>query len=482
MMDIMDTLSRRALVLSVLAALVGIGLLAGCGSSSGGNDLVMRLGADPSPATLNAEMSIIRDRLRLIGDGSTVSADGSRGIVVRLDKAAKRDLVLQTVTQTGHLGFRAVLGLVPPPCPRVAALTPTDEAVLPEEGSSGHAACYRVGPQRLDGSIVAAADPNPPTVGGDWSIEVRFTPDGSVRFDALAAELINRQLAIELDGIIKSAPTIQQAVFQGTASITGAFDEAAARALAAVLHTKPLPDPIIEVTCRAAACGSQITLPSPSASATTMQPLATAPTTAAPPTAARPATAVPIMTAPTGTGCPNLDGSSPHFTKFSSTPPNCIDPNRTYEAIVTTDVGAFTVLLNAKLATKTVNNFVFLAGYHFYDGIVFHRVVPGFVVQGGDPTGSGSGGPGYSFADELPPAGSYQIGSLAMANAGPNTNGSQCFIVTGAAGVQLPPNYSLFGQVSNGLDVLQHIDRDGAPDPNPPVILHQMLRVTISSR
>ena len=104
-------------------------------------------------------------------------------------------------------------------------------------------------------------------------------------------------------------------------------------------------------------------------------------------------------------------------------------------------------------APKTVNNFVFLARWHYYDGIIFHRVINGFVAQGGDPTGTGRGGPGYKFADELPAPGRYELGSLAMANAGPNTNGSQFFIITGPSGVGLPPQYALFGQVVSGLEV-----------------------------
>ena len=105
------------------------------------------------------------------------------------------------------------------------------------------------------------------------------------------------------------------------------------------------------------------------------------------------------------------------------------------------------IALDAAGAPKTVNNFVFLARWHYYDGIVFHRIIPGFMCQGGDPEGSGRGGPGYRFDDELPAPGRYEIGSLAMANAGPNTNGSQFFIVSGPDGCSLPPSYSLFGKV-----------------------------------
>ena len=161
--------------------------------------------------------------------------------------------------------------------------------------------------------------------------------------------------------------------------------------------------------------------------------------------------------------CPKADGTSPRTTKFSAAPPMCIDPAKTYVAHVSTDVGTFDITLDAKAAPKTVNNFVFLAEYHYYDGTVFHRVIPDFVVQGGDPTGTGTGGPGYTFADELPKAGAYKLGSVAMANSGPNTNGSQFFIVTGDAGASLQPNYSLFGQVTQGLDVVAAIDAVGIP-------------------
>ena len=108
-----------------------------------------------------------------------------------------------------------------------------------------------------------------------------------------------------------------------------------------------------------------------------------------------------------------------------------------------------------------MNNFVFLARYHYFDGIVFHRIIPGFVLQGGDPQGTGTGGPGYRFEDELPKPGRYELGSLAMANAGPNTNGSQFFVISGPDGMRLPPLYSLFGQVVSGLEVVAAIDALG---------------------
>jgi cyclophilin family peptidyl-prolyl cis-trans isomerase len=164
---------------------------------------------------------------------------------------------------------------------------------------------------------------------------------------------------------------------------------------------------------------------------------------------------------------PAVDGSSPKTQKFDAPPPMVIDPTKRYTAEVVTSKGTLVIALDAAGAPKTVNNFVFLARWHYYDGIVFHRIIPGFMCQGGDPEGSGRGGPGYRFEDELPAPGRYEIGSLAMANAGPNTNGSQFFIVSGPDGCSLPPSYSLFGKVVKGLDVVTAIEsagsRSGAP-------------------
>lgn len=176
--------------------------------------------------------------------------------------------------------------------------------------------------------------------------------------------------------------------------------------------------------------------------------------------------------------CPPVSGSATRETAFTAAPPMCINTSATYTAVVKTDVGTFDIALNAKEAPKTVNNFVFLARYHYYDGIIFHRVMPGFVVQGGDPTGTGTGGPGYTFADELPKAGAYKLGSVAMANAGANTNGSQFFVVVGTQGEQLQPSYSLFGQVTSGMSVVQKIAADGSTSGTPAVV-HKMISVTI---
>ncbi len=172
--------------------------------------------------------------------------------------------------------------------------------------------------------------------------------------------------------------------------------------------------------------------------------------------------------------CPNPDGSSPKTQKFDDQPAMCIDVTKRYTAQLSTSLGDVVIALDAAGAPLTVNNFAFLARYHYYDGVIFHRIIRGFMCQGGDPTGTGRGGPGYQFADELPKPGRYQVGSVAMANAGPNTNGSQFFLISGPQGVRLPPQYSLFGQIITGLDVLEAMQSIpvGAQDrPNdPPVI------------
>ena len=165
--------------------------------------------------------------------------------------------------------------------------------------------------------------------------------------------------------------------------------------------------------------------------------------------------------------CPPAEGTQERTTSFESAPPMCLTPGVDYTAVITTDAGTVTVDLLEDKAPETVNNFVFLARNHYYDGITFHRVIPGFMIQGGDPQGTGSGGPGYQFSDELPDAGEYEIGSVAMANAGPDTNGSQFFIVTGDAGVSLPPDYSLFGTVTEGMETVTAIESDGSAQGTP---------------
>ncbi|WP_239696907.1 peptidylprolyl isomerase [Paenibacillus oryzisoli] len=136
--------------------------------------------------------------------------------------------------------------------------------------------------------------------------------------------------------------------------------------------------------------------------------------------------------------------------QWSQAPEMKIDTNKTYQAEVTTSKGTFTIDLYAKEAPKTVNNFVFLSKEGFYNNVTFHRIIKNFMIQTGDPQGTGRGGPGYKFADELKTTHKYEPGTVAMANSGANTNGSQFFICSGAdcANLNSTPNYSIFGKVT----------------------------------
>ena len=166
------------------------------------------------------------------------------------------------------------------------------------------------------------------------------------------------------------------------------------------------------------------------------------------------------------TPCPAADMTETRVAKFEKAPPMCLEDGKTYTAIVLTNKGELSIILDAIKAPLATNNFVVLARYKYFDGIKCHRAITDFVVQCGDPTATGSGGPGYSFADELPAQGEYKIGSIAMANSGPNTNGSQFFIITGENGATLNPDYTLFGQVTDGLDqTVPALNAASNPDP-----------------
>lgn len=159
--------------------------------------------------------------------------------------------------------------------------------------------------------------------------------------------------------------------------------------------------------------------------------------------------------------CPAADNSSERITSFGAEPPMCIDDSKTYSAVIKTTLGDISVDLDAAKAPSTVNNFVFLSRYHFYEGAPFHRIIEGFMIQGGDAVGPapGTGSPGYAIEEEPPEPGEYKVGSIAMAKtAAPKSTGSQFFIVTGPQGEGLPPEYSLFGEVTEGLDVVKAIE------------------------
>jgi cyclophilin family peptidyl-prolyl cis-trans isomerase len=156
-----------------------------------------------------------------------------------------------------------------------------------------------------------------------------------------------------------------------------------------------------------------------------------------------------------------------------------IDPARSYTAVLETSLGSMTADLFVAEAPVTANNFVFLARQGFYDGLTFHRVIPEFVIQGGDPRGTGQGDAGYAFADELNNDLTYEPGTLAMANAGPNTNGSQFFIVAGLKGQRLPRQYSIFGRVREGIEVVRAISEVPTGPMDRPLTPVTMDRVTI---
>jgi cyclophilin family peptidyl-prolyl cis-trans isomerase len=180
-------------------------------------------------------------------------------------------------------------------------------------------------------------------------------------------------------------------------------------------------------------------------------------------------------------GCPPAEGTDEQTQTFDEAPPFCLDPAVSYTAIVTTNKGEFTIALDQEKAPNTVNNFVYLARNQYFDETTCHRIIPGFVVQCGDPTATGTGGPGYEFEDELPDAGEYEIGSIAMANSGEDTNGSQFFIITGEQGAGLPPQYSLFGAVDTGFDdtvVVMEASGTASGEPGEDVVIERVVITT----
>jgi cyclophilin family peptidyl-prolyl cis-trans isomerase len=196
---------------------------------------------------------------------------------------------------------------------------------------------------------------------------------------------------------------------------------------------------IIALAVAVAACSSTSGTPTPSA-AESAAPASTARESAAPGSPAAPD--------PSAAGSPAAQGSCP------TAPPEPLPAGETREVTIETGQGDIVIEVEADLGPLAAGNFVALAECGYYDGIVFHRILPGFVIQGGDPTGTGSGGPGYEFPND-PVDVPYERGVVAMANAGRDTNGSQFFIVLGDAG--LPPDYSVFGRVTSGMEIADEI-------------------------
>lgn len=180
--------------------------------------------------------------------------------------------------------------------------------------------------------------------------------------------------------------------------------------------------------------------------------------------------------------CENVEAAEPKADGGQTAPTLPLDTSKTWELVVVTNCGSFTIRLDLEKAPKTAASLVSLAQNGFFDGTAFHRVVPGFVIQGGDPTGTGTGGPGYKTVD-VPPAGSaYTEGIVAMAKAGfeaPGTAGSQFFVVTGAdAG--LPAEYAIVGTVTEGIETVRAIDALGVGDapPSQPVVIEKVTVVS----
>ncbi|HEY7036279.1 MAG TPA: peptidylprolyl isomerase, partial [Thermomicrobiales bacterium] len=242
---------------------------------------------------------------------------------------------------------------------------------------------------------------------------------------------VGQPMSIVIDKEVISSPVINSAI--SNQGIIEGIPAADVRDLVVQLNSGPLAVPLRVV--------SSMVLNSVPPAATPAARLST-------PIANGPLVASDCWTADQRRDTPRLQWSAP--------PAMVIDPAKTYTARVETSLGDFTITFFPQEAPVTVNNFVCLARAGYYDDTTFHRIVAGFVIQGGDPTGTGAGGPGYEFADE-PVTRSYELGTVAMANAGPDTNGSQFFVVVGDSGTQLPPQDTIFGQVTKGMDVVDRI-------------------------
>jgi cyclophilin family peptidyl-prolyl cis-trans isomerase len=308
----------------------------------------------------------------------------------------------------------------------------TGQAVL---GQRTGGSCL-VGPAAADGSVFAHDAAATLGSGDSWVVTVSFADAAATAtWNALAstcyqgaATCPSRQLAIVVDDVIISAPTVNEPTFTGQVQISAGFTQAQAEGLAKLLDGDPT-----------------ASIP---ASPATVAPSAPPATQLTPSTQSGGAGTAGFGTAP----CPAADGSTPRATTFPGAPSKCIDTARTYTATVTTNHGTFTITLDTAHSPITVNNFVTLARFHYYDTTGCHRVIAGFVVQCGRP-GTDETAPGYTIPDELSTAGTYAEGVVAMANTGAaDSGGGQWFIITGPDGASLPPRYSVVGRVTDGYD------------------------------
>jgi cyclophilin family peptidyl-prolyl cis-trans isomerase len=182
--------------------------------------------------------------------------------------------------------------------------------------------------------------------------------------------------------------------------------------------------------------------------------------------------------------CAEVEVPAPKNDQFDK-PGQALDPGQPAKATVDTSCGSFVIELDTKRSPDTTNSFAFLAEQGFYDDTIFHRIAPGFVIQGGDPKGTGTGGPGYSIREPPPQRTTYRTGLAAMAKTGvepPGTSGSQFFVVTAPADAGLPPDYAVLGQVTDGLDVVQAIGELGDPATEQPLRPVTIDSITIDAR
>jgi cyclophilin family peptidyl-prolyl cis-trans isomerase len=183
-------------------------------------------------------------------------------------------------------------------------------------------------------------------------------------------------------------------------------------------------------------------------------------------------------------GCPKADGSSKRQVYFNAAPRRCIDAARTYVAEVKTTAGNMTVEIYPSRAFNAANNFIFLARYHFYDGLPFHRVLTNSFIQTGDPVAPGVTGPGYEFPDDGLPASSslYVKGALLFAHEAADANGSQVLFITGDGGRELNPTFPLFGQVKKGFATLDKINAGAGPDVNVPALRYAVISIDVTEK
>lgn len=313
----------------------------------------------------------------------------------------------------------------------------------------------------LDGAdfeeAVAEIDQN-----GFSVVRVGLTDEAADRFFAYTSEHIGQPLSIVIDKAVISTPVINDAIRDQI--IIAGLTEEENEALAVQLGSGSLAVPL--------AVESTMVLTGLPA-----EPAATPVANPSTPTAV----GSPVVAAECWTAAQVV---STEPLQWSAEPAMTIDPTKQYAATVVTNMGEFTIAFFPEDAPITVNNFICLARAGFYDNTPIHRIAAGFVIQGGDPTGTGAGGPGYEFADE-PVTRDYLMGTVAMANAGPNTNGSQFFVTLGDFTGQLPKNYTIFGEITDGWDVIGQIasvptDMNDFGEPSKPTVPVTIERVTIS--